>query len=432
VRRSAALLLVLAVAWLITSWAPPAGLTVRGTGLALGFTLIAAALVGELFERVRLPRVTGYLLFGLLAGPYLGHLLTSPMARELQLVNGVAVALIAFIAGVELNLSRLRPRLAAVVRFGGVTIALMWVGLFAVFLAAWPWLPIVPDATGYQRVALAALLSTITVSFSPTVTIAVIAESRARGPLSELALSLVVLGDLALILIFTFTSELVRQALGGGVASGLISGLAWEILGSLAFGAIVGAGFAFYLRYVGRELTLVLLVVCVLLSEVANAFDFESLLAALAAGLVVENLAAVEGDALKNAVERGALPVLVIFFAAAGANLQLDALAEVGLMAVAVSLVRLAFIRVSTTIGRRAAGLDTQDAGLAWMALISQAGVTLGLTMLVAREFPGWGSRLATFSVALVALHEMAGPILFRTALARAGEVGQMDVNGSR
>jgi Kef-type K+ transport system membrane component KefB len=170
----------------------------------------------------------------------------------------------------------------------------------------------------------------------------------------------------------------------------------------------------------------------VLLSEVANAFDFESLLAALAAGLVVENLAAVEGDALKNAVERGALPVLVIFFAAAGANLQLDALAEVGLMAVAVSLVRLAFIRVSTTIGRRAAGLDTQDAGLAWMALISQAGVTLGLTMLVAREFPGWGSRLATFSVALVALHEMAGPILFRTALARAGEVGQMDVNGSR
>jgi len=58
---------------------------------------------------------------------------------------------------------------------------------------------------------------------------------------------------------------------------------------------------------------------------------------------------------------------------------------------------------------------------------VSQAGVTLGLTILVAREFPDWGLRIQSLMVALIAIHELLGPVLFRAALARAGEIGQMD-----
>lgn len=428
-RRLLALALMVITTWTITSHVPMAGITVRGTGLALGFTLLAAALTGELFERVRLPRVSGYLAFGLLCGPYLGEIINSAMARELQIVNGLAVALIAFIAGIEMNFERLRPRLRSMLSLGGITILLMWVTFFAVYWATWPWLPIAAEASGGQRLALAALLSTITVSFSPTVTIAVIAESRARGPLSELTLGVVVLADLMLILLFTFSTEFVRLAMGHSTSAGagLVSDLAWSIVGSLAFGAIVGSAFAFYLRAVGRELTLVLVVVCVVLSQVAAALQFESLLAALAAGLVVENIAPPEGDALRDAIERGALPVLVIFFAAAGANLQLDALATVGPLAVGVLLLRLALIRTGTAVGRRLTGLRSRESRLLWMGLVSQAGVTLGLTIIIAAEFPGWGQRLATLSVALIALHEMIGPVLFRNALGRMGEVGKMD-----
>ena len=61
------------------------------------------------------------------------------------------------------------------------------------------------------------------------------------------------------------------------------------------------------------------------------------------------------------------------------------------------------------------------------MGLVSQAGVTLGLAIIVATEFPGWGVRLQALIVALIAMHEMVGPILFRAALLRAGEVGRMD-----
>jgi Kef-type K+ transport system membrane component KefB len=432
--RPLALVIVVAVTYLITSRVLPGEMAVRGTGLALGFTLIAAALAGELFERLRLPRITGYLLFGLFCGPYLGEVINSAMARELQIVNGVAVALIAFVAGTELNLQRLRPRLRAMLTMGGVTILVMWTGLWAVYWAAWPWLPLVPEADPLQRLALSALLSTVTVTFSPTVTIAVIAEGRARGPLTELVLAVVVLGDLMLILLFTLSSEAVRWSLGGvsAAGAGLVSGLAWEVFGSLAFGALVGSGFALYLRWVGQELTVVLLGVCALLSGLGSVLHFEPLLAALATGLVVENIAPPQGDALRDAIERGALPVLVIFFAAAGANLQLAALAQVGSVAIGVSALRFLFIRVGTALGTRAARLDSPQAQMVWMGLVSQAGVTLGLAILVAAEFPGWGDRLATLTVALIALHEVVGPILFRSALGRAGELGRMDDELSR
>jgi hypothetical protein len=61
------------------------------------------------------------------------------------------------------------------------------------------------------------------------------------------------------------------------------------------------------------------------------------------------------------------------------------------------------------------------------MGLVSQAGVTLGLAMLVAAEFPEWGPQVQTIVVALTAVHVLAGPVLFKAALTRAREVGQLD-----
>jgi Kef-type K+ transport system membrane component KefB len=401
----------------------------RATGLALGFALIAAALAGALFEKIHLPRVSGYLVFGLVCGPYLANIITRPMARDLQIVNGLAIALIALIAGLELNYSRLKPRLAAMTRVGVVTLLLLYAVLIPIVWAAWPWLPIAPEATGGARLALSLLLTSIIVSFSPTVTIAVIADTRARGPLSETVLAVVVLADLLLIVIFTMTMQLVRWTTGAAVAGdvSLLARLSWEIFGSMAFGAILGAVFALYLRTIGRELTIALLGLCLLLSELGPLFHFEPLLAALAAGLVVENIAPPSGDELKEAVERGALPVLVVFFVAAGTSLQLDVLAVVGLTAAAVSLVRLIAIRLSVHVAARLSGIPREIGDSMWMGLVSQAGVTLGLTILVASEFPTWGLHVQSLMVALIALHELAGPVLFRGALARAGEIGRMD-----
>lgn len=427
--RGGALLLIFAsVVVLQRVAAAEAGGLLRTGALALGFSLIAATLLGTAVARLRLPRLSGYLIFGLICGPYLLNLITGAMARELQLVNGVAISLIAFVAGLELNVTDLRPQLRAIVTVGFVSILGAVVILTGVLWAAWPWLPIAPPDGALATLAASLITAALVVSFSPTVTIAVIAESRARGPLTELVLAVVVVADLILILLFAFAMQAARWSIAGSPLDvNLLVELAWEIIGSLAFGAILGAVFALYLRLFAREVTLMLLALCGTLAIVAPILHFELILASLAAGLVVENVAPPEGEQLKEAVERGALPVLVVFFAAAGASLQLDVLALIGWTALALAAIRLAFIWVVAGAGVRLAGLAHHPTRLVWMGLISQAGVTLGLATLVAVEFPTWGVQVQTLVVALTGLHVLVGPILFKAALARAREIGRLD-----
>jgi Kef-type K+ transport system membrane component KefB len=429
VKRAIALVLIVGAVLLVRS----EGAGIRTAALAIGFALIAAALVGDLFEHIRLPRVSGYLIFGMVCGPYLADIISRSMARELQVVNGLAIALIAFMAGLEINFSRLKPRLLAIAQLGGATLVTLYVGLFITFWIFWPWLPIDPERTGFARIALATVATIVVASFSPTVTIAVLSDTRSRGPLSELTLAVVVLADLALILSFTFAMQLVHWSLGSATAGdvGLLPRATWQIVGSLAFGAAMGACFSLYLRHVGRELTLVLLGLCVVLSGVGPRLDFEPLLAALAAGLVVENIAGA-GRSLGEAVERGARPVLVVFFAAAGASLHLDALAAIGGIALAISALRFGLILGGTRLGARWSRIAPEYGRLVWMGLVSQAGVTLGLTIIVATEYPTWGTRIEVLLVALISIHELIGPVLFKWALARRGEIGKMDQGRDR
>jgi Kef-type K+ transport system membrane component KefB len=295
----------------------------------------------------------------------------------------------------------------------------------------WPLLPVGVIDSASARLAAALITAALVASFSPTVTIAVITESRSRGPLTELVMAIVIVADLLLILVFAVALQLARWTTAAEPARvGVGVQLSWEIIGSLAFGAIVGAAFAAYLRVVRREVTLALLAVCAILAIIAPLLRFELILASLAAGLVVENVAPPEGDELRIAIERGALPVLVAFFAAAGASLQLDALASVGLLAFLLATIRLLLIWGICRVVQRRAPMKHGEG--AWMGLISQAGVTLGLATIVASEFPGWGGRVRTLIIALTGLHVLIGPILFKAALQRAGEIPAIEKSSGR
>ena len=399
---------------------PPA--VTSTVALPLGFALIAAYFLGLAAERLRLPRLSGYLLFGLLCGPYLLNVITSRMAADLQVVNGLALALIALVAGLELNVRHIRAHLRNVFVVGAAALFGTMLVLTVVLWLAWDLLPFGAIDSAYARLAAALITAALVASFSPTVTIAVITESRSRGPLTELVMAIVIVADLLLILVFAMALQLTRWTAAAEPATvGVGVQLSWDIIGSLAFGAIVGAAFAAYLRVVRREITLVLLAVCGLLAIVAPLLHFELILAALAAGLVVENVAPPEGGELRIAIERGALPVLVAFFAAAGASLQLDALAAVGLLALLLAGLRLLLIwGICRLVLQRA---PVQHGQSVWMGLISQAGVTLGLATIVAAEFPDWGARVRTLIIALTGLHVLIGPILFKAALQRAGEM---------
>ena len=269
-KRLLGLALVAVTLACIRAAGPRGETTVSGILLALGFTLVMAMAAGEVLRRFRLPRLTGYLLFGLLVGPYLGNLITASMARQLLTLNGIATTLIAFIAGLALNFERLGRRDHGIGRFLAVMLAVSMLAAGAVAWLFWPVLPIAPSAGGAEKAAMVCLFVVITISFSPTMTAAVISETGARGRVSDLVLGIVVLADLVALVLFSLAMQFARAAISHTGASdvSLLAQLAWEIGGAVAFGALAGALFALYLRYVAREVTLALLGFCIIVSRV--------------------------------------------------------------------------------------------------------------------------------------------------------------------
>ena len=90
--------------------------------------------------------------------------------------------------------------------------------------------------------------------------------------------------------------------------------------------------------------------------------------------------------------------------------MRLDALTTIGLAALALSLVRLGFIRLGVNAGVTLFGFPTPTASYLWTGLMSQAGITLGFASVVATEFPGWGSQVQLLLAASIVIHELVGP----------------------
>jgi trehalose-6-phosphate synthase/Kef-type K+ transport system membrane component KefB len=423
-RRLAALVIAMSLAGFVVSEA--GAQSVGATALGLGVALVAAAVVGWLCEFVRLPRIIGYLVFGLLCGPSVGNIITDPMARDLQAASRFAVVVIAVIAGLNLNVGRLRARIAPVVGVTAITVTAAWVALASVLYVVWPWLPVAGQLVGLERVAAVALAATLLVAASPPVTIAVIAESRARGSLTDLATEVVVLMEVAVVLLFTLVQQGSHVVFGTGVdVAALGLSALWSVVGSLAVGTLLGALFTIYLRVVGREITVVLIALCALLTGVTAPLGHEPFLAGLAAGLVVQNAMPATGDVLRDAMAHGAMPVLILFFATVGASMHVEAVATIGVVAVALTLVRLVSIRAATAVAARTAGRRLPTAGLVWRALIPTGGATIGLAAAIAAQHSTWAVELQALIVAVVALNQLIGPILFRASLEEAGEVGR-------
>ncbi len=79
-----------------------------GVVAATGFLLVAGMLTSEILEIVGLPHLTGYLLAGAVAGPHVLHFFDHQTVKQLELVNTLALSLIALAGGLELRVSDVR------------------------------------------------------------------------------------------------------------------------------------------------------------------------------------------------------------------------------------------------------------------------------------------------------------------------------------
>lgn len=421
-------LFVLLFAWAITYAARsfvPSEAAVGGSGaaLAFGFLLVASIQFGKIFDVLRLPHLTGYILCGLFFGPEILNLISERMLNDLSLIKGAAVGLIAFLAGCELNLRALRPRLRGILSTAFFTMLTTAIVLFALFYWVTFQLPVTAGFTVMERAAIALLCANVLVTYSPAVVIGIISETGSRGPLTQLCISVVVIADLLIVVSFSLTS-----AFGHAVFPAAAKGVGFEalvphIFGSIFIGALLGLLLAIYMRIVGVRSGLFMFAMLFIIAEAGRPLHLNPLLVGLAAGLFLENLTPIGGEQIVREARPVTLATFAIFFAVIGAEVELRAFLHVAPFALAAAVVRAMGIYIGTFIAANYTPLDKVLARNVPFGLFPQAGVAIALAVLVLNDFQPWGQVLGTVLLGSIVVNEMTGPVLFRIALQRAGEI---------
>ena len=253
---------------------------------------------------------------------------------------------------------------------------------------------------------------------------AMMSELDAHGPVARALLDITVVKDVAVVLLFALALVLGKALTSAGALNVAVAGTAiLQLLGSAAVGTLLGYALGQYLGLVRRDSGVFLVATAFVAAEVARLTHLETLIIALAAGFYLENFAPVEGERLRRELKRGSLPVYVAFFALTGAGLRVGILADLWPWILLLVGLRLVGLRYGLLWAGRHSSVTPVLARHGWLGLISQAGMALGLAQLARRAFPEWGVSLETLIVAMIGVHELVGPICFRTAVVRAGEI---------
>lgn len=422
-------LIILALLYPAMQLVLPLGAAGHGseTLLAFGFLIVAAYTIGELLSAAGLPRIVGYMAAGVAFGPSVLGIVSQNAVDALTPVSSLAIALIAFLAGAELRWGEVRAHGIAILKILGAEMSVTFVCIVALLLALQPWVPFLADAGGVEPViVLAVVFAAMAVVHSPAVTMALLNETGARGPVARTTLGVVLVSDVMVVLVFSIALALARSVVPASSSTAAVSigAVVRELVGALVVGTALGGAVAAYLRMVKHELFLFAILVTVFGAEIAGLLHIEALLTLLVAGFVTENTSrASDATALRTAMERSAAPVFVVFFALAGAAISLESLLRVWPLIIPLVLVRAGGIWAGTRLGARWARVTPVEARYTWMGLISQAGVAVGLAAVLSSVYPARGASMRTIFLAALAVNQLIGPVLFRRALARAGEL---------
>jgi Kef-type K+ transport system membrane component KefB/nucleotide-binding universal stress UspA family protein len=395
--------------------------------LGIAVLLSAGVLGGWLARLLRLPSVTGYILAGLVLGPsFSGLIAMETLGQKLEHFTQIALMLIAFGIGEHIEIRRMKG-ISRDIGFISIVQALGAFLCVAAGTAVTSWLLAAPDAGPTYHLILALLLGSVAIATAPATLLHVVRETGARGPLTSTLMAVVAFVDGIAIMMFGLAVSIGHQLIGPGTASTLRAvafGTA-EIIFSLGIGVITGLLLDFVLKKLhsrAEMLTggLALLLLC---GEITSAFQFSPLLAGMAAGFTIINRA--ERDVrLFRAINAFEPPIYVLFFTLAGAHMDLGALKVAGWIGIIYFVSRVFGKYFGTMVGGLMSGAPPVVRNYMGLALVPQAGVAIGLVLLISNDPPlaAWSAVITPVVLAGVVLSELCGPFFAKYTLAKAGE----------
>jgi Kef-type K+ transport system membrane component KefB len=422
-QRLLPLLLVLgAIMALLHRWTARGPLEGRAT-LALGFLLLAAFVGGDLAQRARLPRLTGYLLVGFAAGPPWLGLVRREELEALRFVEDAAVALIALAAGLELRLAALARHRAALARLTAGAMTLPFIVVTVVMVSVSPWFPLTVHHSLGDGIAVALVLGTWAAVSSPVVTSALLAELDARTSDSRVLLDVAVVQDVVIVVLLALVFAIGKPITSPGALNLLVAGGALAgVAGSLAGGAFSGFALSRGLSASRGDPWPLLGATALVAAAAARLAHLEPVLLGLAAGFAVGNVAPVQTERVRPALQRAGPLVAAIFFVLAGAGLRLGVVADIWPWMLLLAGLRVVTLRYGWGWAAQRADVPPALARDGWLGLISQGGTALAIGHLARRAFPEWGVSLEALILAMIGAHLVVGPLCLRAALARTGD----------
>lgn len=387
--------------------------------LKISIVLAAGLLGGKLANRLKLPNVTGYIIAGLFLGSSFFKLLSEQELAQLDIVSEMALAFIAFSIGSELVYSELRKvgkKIMIITIFEALgAVLLVFVAMFFLF---------------GQPLSFSLVLASMSAATAPAATLLVMRQYRAYGPLTKTIIPVVALDDVLGIVAFGIAIPIARLTMNDAALSvgQSILHILWEIFGSLLIGGILGLG----LTLIGTKLKarddfqVTALVAIGLGMGCAKVMGLSPLLVNMMVGLMLVNLSPQHEKAF-NAINDFVPPFYVLFFALAGAGLDLSVLKAVGMIGMAYVFARGIGKALGAFVGAVSTKAEKVVSRYLGLALLPQGGVSIGLSILVRQQLPEFAKEITTIIMFSVLIYEITGPIFAKIAIQKAGEINGMD-----
>jgi PTS system fructose-specific IIC component len=387
--------------------------------LLLALVIAVGVASGALARRLQLPAITGQILAGVCLGRAGLQLFSRESLEGLVPLTIFALSLMSITVGAHLNLRRLRN---AGRRLFLLLLVEATVTPGVVYLAM--------RSLGGAPPRLAALLAAVSIATAPATVVALVKEARAKGVFVKTLVAAVALNNISCIFLF----EVVRS-LAVEWPAGAPGAVAWLLApaGQILPALLIGGGTALAMDVVTRftvhkqALATAAAVSLVLAAGLAVSLDVSPLLTCLFLGIVQTNVTATRDKLVDSLFADFEPAILTVFFTLAGMHLTLEHAALAGLVALLFFGARLAGKVAAGEIAMRAAGATDRVRRNLGLALAPQAGVAVGLVVLL-QEDASFSDVAGIFSAVVltaVVLNEIVGPLLTRLALERSGEVGK-------
>ena len=408
------------------------------TLLSIAVALCAGLLVSRFVKPLKLPAVTGYLIAGILIGPYcLGKLgvpglgfPTTADVKALSMFNDVALGFIAFAIGNEFRLSQLREtgKQATVIGIFQALTATLMVDLTLIGLHFF----ILGDSIS---VADAIVLGAIATATAPAATLMVVRQYKAKGELTDLLLPIVALDDAVGLIVFAVSFGIAKAINCGNydMVSILVEPLL-EIVFSVLLGFVMGGVFSAAEKYFkSNSKRLSLSIAFVILTVALSMMEFEvggvkigfsSLLVCMMLGTVFCNVCDFSAD-MMDKTDKWTSPLYILFFVLSGAELELDVFSNPSVIVVGlVYIFARAFGKwMGASISSKCMKCSPSVQKWLGITLLPQAGVALGMSVTVAQTLGADGELIRNIVLFGVLIYELIGPAMTRIALIHSGDI---------